>query len=339
MTWPTKKLGDICDVIGGGTPSKLNFNFYEGNIPWATVRDMKSEFIKNTEFRISQEAVRKSSTNIIPKNNVVIATRVGLGKVCFLKNDTAINQDLRGIIPKKASALSVNYLFWWLKSISNVIIQNGTGATVHGVKLPFIKNLQIPLPPLPTQRRIVKLLDEIFEKASKAKENAEKNLKNSKELFESYLQSVFAKPGEGWEYCLLNDYVKFIDYRGRTPQKTETGLRLITAKNIKMGFLRKTPEEFIDPKDYDAWMTRGIPKKGDVLFTTEAPLGNVAQLDTDEKVAFAQRTIIFQPDINKLDQTFLKYLLISSPIQKKIIEKETGATVKGIKARLLKKGN
>ena len=84
-------------------------------------------------------------------------------------------------------------------------------------------------------------------------------------------------------------------------------------------------------------MTRGIPVKGDVLFTTEAPLANIAQLDTDDKVAFAQRIIILQPDPGRIDRTFLKYLLLSRPIKQKIISNGTGATVLGIKARLLKK--
>lgn len=139
-----------------------------------------------------------------------------------------------------------------------------------------------------------------------------------------------------WEICPLDKYVKFIDYRGHTPTKTPSGMRLITAKNVKEGFLQREPEEFVDPKIYDKWMVRGFPKKGDVLFTTEAPLANVAQLDTDEKVLFAQRIIIFQPQEDKIDQTFLKYLLLSEPVRTQIFSKGTGATVQGIKARLLK---
>ncbi|MDR0779126.1 MAG: restriction endonuclease subunit S, partial [Pseudomonadales bacterium] len=130
--------------------------------------------------------------------------------------------------------------------------------------------------------------------------------------------------------------IRFIDYRGKTPEKTVSGLRLITAKNVKMGFLQESPQEFVAPESYDRWMTRGIPQQGDVLFTTEAPLANVAQLDTDEKVMFAQRIIIMQTDNSKLDSTFLKYMLMSAPIQRRIHDKGTGATVKGIKASLLK---
>ena len=142
---------------------------------------------------------------------------------------------------------------------------------------------------------------------------------------------------ESWQVCSLEEVVKFIDYRGKTPKKTEDGMRLITAKNVKMGYLQSEPMEFVDPEIYDGWMTRGIPKKGDVLFTTEAPLGNVTQLDTDEKVVFAQRIIVMQPNREMLDSTFLKYMLLSNLMQERIRAKGTGATVQGIKSQLLKK--
>jgi len=89
--WQTRPLGSLCQVIGGGTPSKSEEKYYSGEIPWATVRDMRSEIITGTECKITKEAVKASATNIIPKGNVVIATRVGLGKVCLLGQDTAIN--------------------------------------------------------------------------------------------------------------------------------------------------------------------------------------------------------------------------------------------------------
>jgi type I restriction enzyme S subunit len=130
--------------------------------------------------------------------------------------------------------------------------------------------------------------------------------------------------------------VKFIDYRGRTPEKMEAGIPLITAKNVRMGYVKDEPREFVDPDSYEKWMTRGIPQFGDILFTTEAPLANVAQLETTERVVFAQRIIVMQPDPHRLDKTFLKFLLLSPPIQKLIHEKGTGATATGIKASLLK---
>lgn len=192
------------------------------------------------------------------------------------------------------------------------------------------------VPTLREQQRIVRILDEAFEGIATAKANAEKNLQNARAIFESHLESVFTQRGEGWLETIIGQIIRFIDYRGKTPVKTASGIRLITAKNVKMGYLQESPMEFIACASYEGWMTRGIPQKGDVLFTTEAPLANVAQLDTDEKVAFAQRIIIMQSNAAKLDSTFLKYLLLSQPVQQRIRTKGTGATVQGIKASLLK---
>ena len=212
------------------------------------------------------------------------------------------------------------------------------GGAVGQQRVPkeFLEHYRIPVPPLPEQQRIVGILDEAFEGIATAKANAEKNLQNARPLFESHLQSVFSQPGKGWADSTIGEVIRFIDYRGKTPVKTPSGVRLITAKNVKMGYVQETPMEFIARGNYRGWMTRGIPQKGDVLFTTEAPLANVAQLDTDEKVAFAQRIIIMQPDKTKLDSTFLKYLLRSAPVQQRIHAEGTGATVQGIKARLLR---
>lgn len=200
----------------------------------------------------------------------------------------------------------------------------------------LLKELQIAYPAKPEQQRIVAILDEAFAGIATARAAAEQNRQNARALFESYLQSVFSQQREGWINTTIGAVIKFIDYRGKTPVKTESGVRLITAKNVKMGYLQETPAEFIAAEGYASWMTRGIPKKGDVLFTTEAPLANVAQLDTDEKVAFAQRIIIMQPNPESLDSAFLKYLLLSQPVQQRIRTKGTGATVQGIKASLLK---
>jgi len=152
----------------------------------------------------------------------------------------------------------------------------------------------------------------------------------------SNILSLISQLPKGWVEKRLIEVTKFIDYRGKTPKKTSEGLRLLTAKNVKMGILNIEPEEFIHPDDYEAWMTRGIPQKGDVLFTTEAPLANVALLDTDEKIALAQRIITLCPDRDVLTGEYLNYCIQSKGVQDRILEKGSGATVTGIKSKLLK---
>ena len=206
--WTSKPLGELCDVVGGGTPPKDRPGYYGGDIPWATVRDMRTDIITSTEHSITKEAVKASATNIIPAGNVVIATRVGLGKVCLLGQDTAVNQDLRGIVPKSSKVIDVNFLFAWFKSISEQIIAEGTGATVQGVKLPFIKGLAVPFPEMEEQRRIVTLLDEAFADIATAKANAEKNLQNARTLFISHLHSGYHQQSDGWTTSRIADIAK-----------------------------------------------------------------------------------------------------------------------------------
>ena len=183
-------LSNLCHIIGGGTPSKSNEEFYNGDINWATVRDMKEDIIENTELKINLNAVNNSSTNIIKRGNVIIATRVGLGKVCMISNDTAINQDLKGIIPN--NNILPKYLFWWFKSIAKRIINEGTGATVQGVKLTFVKSLKIPLVSIYNQKEIVETLNIMDNHVKSLLVSYEEELKNLEELRKSILQKAFS---------------------------------------------------------------------------------------------------------------------------------------------------
>src|ERR1051325_5897393 len=139
-----------------------------------------------------------------------------------------------------------------------------------------------------------------------------------------------------WPTRSLEDCMgAIIDYRGKSPEKTTFGIPLVTAKIIKSGRIEK-PEEFIAEPDFETWMRRGIPQKGDVVMTTEAPLGEVAQLD-DQKVALAQRVITLRGKADVLDNTFLKFLLQWEPIQEQLRARSTGTTVLGIRQSELRK--
>lgn len=138
-----------------------------------------------------------------------------------------------------------------------------------------------------------------------------------------------------WSTHRLVDLAKFIDYRGRTPKKTPEGVPLITAKNIRNGYINREPQEYISPDAYDSWMTRGIPKLGDVVITTEAPLGNVAVIELTEKFALAQRAICLQFYLDGIS-SYIHYALRAPDFQKALTLNSTGTTVSGIKAATLK---
>jgi type I restriction enzyme, S subunit len=139
-----------------------------------------------------------------------------------------------------------------------------------------------------------------------------------------------------WDWRALADLVLFIDYRGKTPTKTQRGVRLITAKNVKKSFINISPEEFLSERDYHCWMTRGFPKNGDILFTTEAPMGNAAVVRLSERFALAQRVICFR-GYGAVNPDFLTLHLLAEPFQSILDKTATGLTAKGIKAAKLRR--
>jgi type I restriction enzyme S subunit len=138
-----------------------------------------------------------------------------------------------------------------------------------------------------------------------------------------------------WEKAPIDGIFRFIDYRGKTPTKTTSGISLVTAKNIRPGSIEIEPAEFISEDSYVSWMTRGFPKKGDLLFTTEAPLGNVARIEMEPSFALAQRVINLQP-YDEINTRCTMFFMMSPIFQKQLDINATGMTAKGIKAAKLK---
>jgi len=156
--WESVRLGDlIISIIGGGTPSKNKTEYWGGNIPWASVKDLRKEkYLEKTIDYISEMGLEKSSTNLIPKGNVIICTRMGLGKIALNRIDVAINQDLKAIeLPEE---LNQDY-FYNFYLTQNIV---GNGVTVSGIRQSELLNFIVPLPPLEEQKRIVAKVDQLM---------------------------------------------------------------------------------------------------------------------------------------------------------------------------------
>lgn len=220
---------------------------------------------------------------------------------------------------------------------------SGNQLSMRNISQDKLKALELPVAPLAEQHRIADKLDTTL-----ARVDALNNrLARITPLLKRFRQSVLAAATSGrltedwrggapnWNEERLGKLAKFIDYRGKTPQKTATGVPLITAKNVKPGYLNEEPREFIADEDYDSWMTRGFPKAGDVLLTTEAPLGNVVLIDWKYKFALAQRLICLSFD-ERIIGAYAAIAIQSQEFQKKLIEQSSGSTVAGIKASRLK---
>ncbi len=160
--FPTKPLGELVNFIGGGTPSRDRPDYWGGEIPWASVKDLQSQSLRTTLESITPKGLANSASNLIPKGTVIIASRVGLGKVAINLKPVAINQDLKALTPRNNN-LSPRYLLLFLLSKAEYFEQAGVGATVKGLTIADYQNLKVHVPPLAEQEKIVKLLDEADE--------------------------------------------------------------------------------------------------------------------------------------------------------------------------------
>lgn len=223
------------------------------------------------------------------------------------------------------------YLYYALKTKQNYLYSKTTKAIPDHIPTTVLQELKIPLPALPVQREIVRILDSFT--LYSAELTAE--LTARRKQYEFYRDKLLNFNSAKIEWKTLKETCDIVDYRGKTPQKVDKGIFLVTAKNIKKGYIDyETSKEYVAKEDYVEVMRRGIPEIGDVIFTTEAPCGNVAQID-NRNVALAQRVIKYRPKNNKLNSTFLKYYLLSKNFQSVLHTKTTGGTVEGIKGSVL----
>jgi len=183
VTPDTRLLGEVVRFVGGGTPDRSNPDYWDGSVPWATVKDFNTGAeLHSPAESITQLGLQNSASNLVDVGTVVIPTRMALGKAAITLAPTAINQDLKAVIPT-TEELDTRYLLRYFLANSQKIEAMGKGATVKGVTLDQLRSLQIPCPPLPEQRRIAAILDKADALRAKRREAIAK--------LDQLLQSVF----------------------------------------------------------------------------------------------------------------------------------------------------
>lgn len=167
--WTWVKVGDLCTFIGGGTPDKTNPLYWNGNISWASVKDIKGSYLYSTIDKISQLGLESSSSNLCEAGDLLLVTRIEPAKTIVSKIVAAINQDLK-IVKSELSSL---FLYHYFCAFQHEFEKKASGSTVKGITLPNIQNTPFPLPPLPEQQRIVDGIESLFAKLDEAKQKAQ----------------------------------------------------------------------------------------------------------------------------------------------------------------------
>jgi len=172
--WKCVTIKEIShDLLGGGTPSTSQTSYWNGKIAWMTSAHISNREITFGQKYISEEGLKNSATKLIPKNNILVATRVGIGKIAINKIEIAISQDLTGILVKSEIILS-DYLYWFLLAEKNRLKVLAQGSTIKGILKADLAKLKLPLPPLPEQKKIADILSTADQKLELIRERKSK---------------------------------------------------------------------------------------------------------------------------------------------------------------------
>ncbi|MBU3103926.1 restriction endonuclease subunit S [Clostridium gasigenes] len=326
-------LGEIFKINSGGTPLKSNQYFYEnGNIPWIKTGDLKPKYINKSSDYITELAVEKSSAKLFPKETVLIAMYgATIGATSILKINSTTNQACAAFLP--TNKVMPEYLYYFFKANNEKIISLGVGGAQPNISGAILKSIRFPLIKLYEQNKIVEILDKANELIDKRKEQIEA----LDELVKSRFIEMF-KDLKGEKHLSLEECTDFIDYRGKTPVLSESGIRIINAKSVGNGFF-KYIDEHISEDTFNYWMKRGFPVAGDVLFVTEGhTFGNVCRIPRDlKKFAMGQRVITIQGKKEILNNAFLSQYMQMQSFKIEIDKYKTGSSAQGIRSKELKK--
>jgi type I restriction enzyme S subunit len=322
-------------------------DFINGHVSWGSC------------YHVSVDRYNDDPFIMLRENDLLITKDGTIGKTAILNklpDKATLNSGIFLVRPNTVE-YSTKFLYWVLSSYAfSVFIEfNKAGSTISHLYQNVFVEFKFPIPSIEEQSKISDFLDDETAKIDMLVAKKERQIELLQEKRIALISRAVTQgldpaaplkdPGIDWlgpipaHWKLLSlrrVIVKFVDYRGATPAKTSIGIPLITARNIKNGYIDYgLSEEFISEEGYDSWMVRGLPEKGDVLITTEAPLGESAMID-DANIALAQRIILLKVDKTLLTNKYLNYYFSSQTAKKELWSRATGSTAIGIKAYKLK---
>ena len=326
--WLWKPLGEVFKTGSGGTPLSSRKEYYEGgNIPWLVSGEVAQGNVREAKNFITKAGLENSAAKLFPTDTVLVAMYgATAGQVGILRFEAATNQAVCGIFPN--DKFVPEFLFYFLLAKKDELVAQATGNAQPNISQIKIKNTEVPVPPLAEQQRIVGLLDEAFEGLATAKANAEKNLQNARALFESHLNDVFTKKGDGWLETTIGGVC---DFRGGgTPSKAverywKGKIPWVSPKDMKSEIVSDSIDH-ISQEAIDASATSLIPKGAVLMVVRSGILARIVPL------AVTGRELTINQDLKALcpksviESRFL-YNLLESKMPELLSLVSRGATV------------
>lgn len=323
------KLSDVCQVESGGTPSSSNPSYWNGDINWATLVDVKNKYITSTKRKITAAGLKNSSAKLLPIRTVLFSSRATIGEVSITNIELATNQGFKNFICNEAKILP-EYLYYVLKNEAENIEKSAPSTTFKEVSKTTLSNYKISLPPLDEQEKIVNKLDLAYVLREK------RTLSN--QLLDEYIKSIFLEMfgdpvtnPKKWPVKKLRDVcVKITDGTHHSPPIIKEGVPYVTAKHVrenKVDFF-KNPT-FISEKDHQGIYSRCAPTRGDVLYIKDGATTGVAAVNEyDFEFSMLSSLALLKPTLSTLNPYYLVSWLNNKDIKEILIRNMAGAAIK-----------
>lgn len=340
--WCWSRLGKITSVIGGGTPSSKISEYYDnGDIAWITPSDLSNYnnmYISNGKKMITKLGLMKSSAKLLPKGTVCLSSRAPIGYVVIAKNELSTNQGFKSFLPSKA--FKSEYLYWYLKSIKHILEAKASGTTFLELSAKKAGEVEIPLPPINEQQRIVNRIESLFVKLNRAKELIENTLAQFEQNKMAILHKAFT--GEltakwrkennidlsSWKDVIMQDICEKI-VCGKTPTGyiSKTGeipyLKVYNIVDNKIDF-NKTAQ-FIPNKIHKEKLKSSILKPNDIIMNIVGPPLRKIAIIPDNYPEWNMNQAIVRFRVKKdVMYKFIYYILIYPKTLDNIINKTKG---------------
>jgi type I restriction enzyme, S subunit len=330
--WVHELLSTLAQWGSGGTPSRNNLAYYGGNIPWIKTGELGQGIITDTEEKITELGLQKSSAKIFPKGSVAVAMYgATIGKTAILDIDAATNQACAVGIPVEGLTTK-EYLFYYLTSQKDAFVKAGQGGAQPNISQTVIKNWSVPLAPLNEQKRIADKLDRLLAKVDACRERCDR----IPLILKRFRQSVLAAATSGeltedwreannlslnWKEYPLSDLTeKVTDGEHLTPKRTSSGKFLLSARNVLNGSIVLEDVDYVDDLEFKRIRKRCDPSIGDVLLSCSGSVGRVAIVDQDDCYVMVRSVAMIRPR-KELLSTYLMYGLRSPNLQSQISKK------------------
>ena len=341
-TWEQRKLSEITiETYGGGTPKTANEEFWKGDIPWIQSSDLVEECLFDVKPRksISQEAVSKSATKLVPQNSIAIVTRVGVGKLAFMPFSYATSQDFLSISElKTAPEFTVYALYRMMQLVSNEV----QGTSIKGITKDELLAKKMLIPSRNEQKKIGTYLHIIDHLITLHQRKCEE----TKSLKKYMLQKMFPENGkcvpkirfsgfsDAWEQRKLGEIYGSIGnaFVGTaTPYYVEQGHFYLESNNVKDGQINHNSEIFINDEFYEKQKDKWL-HSGDVVMVQSGHVGHAAVIPKELNNTAAHALIMFRNPKEEIEPYFLNYEYQTDKVKKKIENITTGNTIKHILA-------